>query len=85
MTASEAKFDGCVGSWCPDLDWSIPGNGKARYKPLRTKTKYPSNCPDRNFKEQLIWLYHENTEPTLYWCNEDDQWFELHFQPVDKP
>lgn len=40
---------------------------------------------DCNFKEQLLWFHPDNEPAKLLWCNEDDQWFELSFNPIEKP
>lgn len=51
---------------------------------LRGKLR-PSESPRRDFKEQLVWLYPDEQPAQLFWCNENDEWFELSFTPVQKP
>jgi hypothetical protein len=45
----------------------------------------PSDHPDSDFKEQLLWFYPDDKPARLLWCNENDQWFELSFNPIQKP
>lgn len=80
MTPAEAGFDGAKGirlamSNCPNY----------RVQLRRSKTKLPSECPDVDFTEQLIWLYPEGKPARLLWCNADNQWHELTFSPTQKP
>jgi hypothetical protein len=79
MRPSEAKFDGAKGVRIPQA-----GNGNFRYQLKRGK-KFIDNPEKVDFLEQLLWLMPDEEDPQLLWCNEDDQWFELEFNPIDKP
>jgi len=79
LTAVEAKFDGAKG-----LRMLVEKHSDCRFKLLRGKQN-PSSYPEKDFTEQLVWIYPDNSAPKLYWCNEDNQWFELQFQPIEKP
>jgi hypothetical protein len=47
----------------------------------RSKTMKPE--PEKyNFKNQLLWYYPDNEDAKLYYCNENNQLFELDFVPV---
>lgn len=82
MKPSEAKFDGAKGVRIPT---TYKGYSQDyRYRPKRGK-EFPDNAKEADFSEQLIWLMPDGKEPKLLWCNEDDQWFELKFNPIDKP
>lgn len=78
MTPAEAGFDGARGYRSPAL-----GEG-FRIQLLRGKTR-PSESPRRDFKEQLVWFYPDDQPAQLFWCNENDEWFELSFIPIEKP
>lgn len=79
MTPTEAKFDGNGGIRMPQSDCS-----DFRLHLKRGKDS-PSSYPDEDFKQQLIWLMPEDSLPRLCWCNENDQWFEVDFMPIEKP
>lgn len=74
-----AGFDGRRGIRLPPYDEDY------RFRLLRSKTKLPSETPDRDFKEQLVWLDFDNGPAQLFWCNANDEWFELSFTPIKKP
>lgn len=44
-----------------------------------------SEHPDFDFKEQLVWIYPDDQPARLLWCNAENKWFELSFNPIDKP
>jgi len=79
MTPTEAKFDGERGF--------LAGTGLDAYRIqlLRSKSKTPEQTPDRIFRENLVWLNLPDQPARLFWCNGDDEWFELDFSPIDKP
>lgn len=79
MTPIEAKFDGNGGIRMPQPDCS-----DFRLH-LKRGSDSPSKYPEEDFKQQLIWLMPEDRLPRLCWCNEDDQWFEVDFVPIEKP
>ena len=79
MKPSEAKFDGTKGIRIPQAE-----HGNFRYQLKRGK-QFLDNPKNADFLEQLLWLMPDGEEPKLLWCNEDDQWFELEFNPIDKP
>lgn len=80
MKPSEAKFDGAKGVRLPQLH---PGEN-FRYQLKRGK-QFLDNSKNVDFLEQLLWLMPDGEEPKLLWCNENDQWFELEFNPIDNP
>lgn len=79
MKPIEAKFDGEKGVRIP-----MPAGENFRFHLKRGKNA-PSASPNTDFLEQLIWLMSEEKDNRLLWCNEDDQWFELDFIPIEKP
>lgn len=79
MTPTEAKFDGERGFLVET------GFDKFRIKLLRSESKTPQQTPDRNFKENLVWLNLPDQPSCLFWCNDDDEWFEIDFIPIEKP
>lgn len=78
MTPQEAKFDGAKG-------FQISSGGTKYRIQLKRGKETPGKYPDINFKEQLIWVYPDNEQPRLLWCNEDNQWFDVTFNPIEKP
>ena len=78
MGPQEAKFNGAKGV-------RVPLNGETFRFLLKRGKQKPSEHPETNFKEQLIWFYPDDVPPRLLWCNEDDEWFELTFNPIEKP
>jgi hypothetical protein len=78
MTPEEAGFDGCKGIRVPGI------SPECRFIPERGKT-LPSSCAEKDFRERLLWYYPEDATPKLLWCNQNDQWFELIFVPIEKP
>jgi hypothetical protein len=79
MTPTEAKFDGERGF--------LVGNGPyiTRIKLLRSESKTPEQSTRSTFRENLVWLNLPDQPARLFWCNVDDEWFELDFTPIDKP
>lgn len=79
MTPTEAKFDGerafLVGT----------GPYATRVILSRSESKTPKETPNRTFRENLVWVNLPDQPARLFWCNEDDEWFELDFTPIDKP
>jgi hypothetical protein len=78
MTPTEVGFDGKKGFRMPAV------SSTARLQLLRGNTP-PSENPDRDFTDQLIWYYPDGTPARLLWCNAEDQWFEVSFTPTEKP
>jgi hypothetical protein len=79
MKPQEAGFDGDKGI---NLNISsMVDGGIAKFR--RSKTMKPE--PNKyNFKNQLVWYYPDNEDAKLYYCNEDNQLFELDFIPVNQ-
>ena len=77
---AEAGFDGAKGI---RMNNPIMQDG-GRFQLKRGKTK-PSECPNSDFREQLIWHCPDAAPAHLLWCNAEDQWFELTFTSIDKP
>jgi hypothetical protein len=78
MGPTEAKFDGAKGV-------RVTQNGETFRFLLKRGKQKPSEYPEVDFKEQLIWLYPDDEPSRLLWCSEDDEWFELTFNPIEKP
>jgi hypothetical protein len=77
MNPKEAGFDGAEGINLNNPTFIDGGFMKLR----RSRTVKPE--PDKyNFKNQLVWYYPENENAKLYYCNEENQMFELDFIPV---
>jgi len=74
-----AGFDGAKGFRMP-----LHGNKSFRVHLKRGKTS-PSEHPDYDFTEQLLWFYPDDQPARLLWCNADEKWFELSFTPIQKP
>ena len=78
LSPAAAGFDGAKG-------YRIPMHGED-FRVRLTRGKTPLNKHvDYDFKEQLLWFYPDNEPAKLLWCNENDQWFELSFNPTEKP
>ncbi len=80
LAPTAAGFDGAEGIRMGNP--SMPAGGIFK---LKRGSKAPSACPRSDFKQQLIWWMPEDRPAVLLWCNAEDQWFELHFQPITKP
>jgi hypothetical protein len=80
MTPTEANFNGAKGIRLNNP--SMPGGG---FFKLRRGNKLPSNCLTEDFKQQLLWFMPVGEEPQLLWCDPDDNWYELSFNPIKKP
>lgn len=78
LSPAAAGFDGEKG-------FCMPMHGENFRISLRRGKVRPVDHPDADFSEQLVWFYPENQDAKLLWCNADDQWFELRFNPIDKP
>lgn len=78
MTPTEAGFDGAKGV-------KLPMRGENLRFQLTRGKQLPSEYPNRNFCEQLLWVYPDNASARLLWCNAEGQWFELNFTPIEKP
>lgn len=79
MKPKEAGFDGAKGFRIPQI---FCGDFRVQ---LKRGKKIPTESTTTDFLEQLIWFMPDNEPPRLFWCNADDQWFELEFNPIDKP
>ena len=73
-----ASFDGAKG-------FRMFLGGKSCRVLLKRGKTCPSDHPDYDFKEKLVWFYPDDKPARLLWCNENDQWFELSFNPIQKP
>ena len=74
MKPTEAGFDGETG-----INMNIPSMiDGGIYKLRRGST--PPWMTNANYKNQLMWQ--QSTPPKLFYCNSDNQWFELDFIPV---
>ena len=79
MTPTEAKFDGERGFLVGGEPYTT------RVHLLRSKSKTPKKTPNRTFRENLVWTDLPGQPARLFWCNGDDEWFELDFMPIDMP
>jgi hypothetical protein len=80
MTPTEAGFDGAKG-----IRMNHPGVKDGGRYHIRRGKKSPGSYPSADFCEQLLWHYPDDAPARLLWCNAEDQWFELTFDPIDKP
>ena len=78
LSPAAAGFDGAKG-----FRMTMRGENFRVYL-KRGKTR-PVDHPDCDFKEQLAWFHPDGETARLLWCNADDQWFELSFNPIEKP
>lgn len=78
ISALEAGFDG-------ERGMRFPSAGEDYRVYLKRGTESPSDYPDEDFLEQLIWVHPPDSEARLLWCNADSQWFELQFIPIENP
>lgn len=79
MKPSEAGSDGDKGINLNNSSMIDGGFHKLR----RSKTVKPE--PEKyNFKNQLVWYYPDDEDAKLYYCNENNQLFELDFVPVNQ-
>lgn len=77
MTPTEANFDGAKGI---RLNNPHMGEDGGIFKLRRGYCSPSGDC-----KNQLLWCMSVDSEPRLLYCNEDDNWYELSFTPIDKP
>jgi hypothetical protein len=78
LSPADAGFDGAKG-------FRMRPNGENLQIRLKRGKTPPSDHPDYDFNEQLFWFYPDDKPARLLWCNENDQWFELSFNPIQKP
>ena len=79
MKPQEAGFDGAKGINMNHPDMIDGGLFQLR----RSKTIIPE--PEKyNYKNQLLWYYPDDEDAKLYYCNQDNQLFELDFIPVNQ-
>jgi hypothetical protein len=71
-----AGFDGGKGV-------RVPALGKDFRVRLLRGSGNPSSYPERDFKEQLVWLEPVAQSPRLLWCNANNDWFDVLFVPTD--
>jgi hypothetical protein len=79
MTPSEAGFDGEKG-----ISLNFPSTIDGGFHKLRRSNTVKPQPEKYNFKNQLVWYYPDNKDAKLYYCNEDNQLFELDFIPLEK-
>lgn len=48
-------------------------------------SKPPSTFLTPQVKKQMVWYEPPGEEPSLYWCNERGEWFEVLFSPTPYP
>jgi hypothetical protein len=77
VTPTEAGFDGAKG-------FKMPHHGENYRIHLKRGKQPPGNYSEHDFGEQLIWYYPDDQPARLLWCNAEQQWFELTFNPIDK-
>ena len=78
MKPTEVGFDGRKGV---NLNISRMPNGGI-YK-LRSGNTQPQ-LDKYNFRNQLLWVTPDEGDSKLYYCNKDNQLFELDFIPVEQ-
>lgn len=77
MKPLEAGFDGAKG-----ISLGMPHLKDGGKYILKRDSRSPLEFPTTNFRNQLIWYYPEGKDPTLFFCNNDGEWFDLSFTPV---
>jgi len=80
LSPAAAGFDGLKGVRLPNRWYG--SNCRIKFK--RGKSR-PSDYPNQDFKEQLIWFCPDDQSARLLWCNAENRWFELSFVPIDQP
>lgn len=75
-TASEAGFDGAKG-----IRMNFPSLKDGGIYRLRRGPTDPRQL-DGDYREQLIWYMPEDQDPELWWCNANNEWFLLSFEPM---
>ncbi len=78
MTPTEAGFDGAKG-------FRMPYHGENFRFQLKRGRESPKEYPNEDFIEQLLWYYPKDAPSQLLWCNTENQWFELTFNPINQP
>ena len=78
LSPAAAGFDGAKG-------FRMPMRGESFRVALKRGKTRPVDYPDYDFKEQLVWFYPDDEPARLLWSNENGQWFELSFNPIEKP
>jgi hypothetical protein len=78
MKPQEAGFDGAKG-----INMNHPAMPDGGLFQLRRGKK--SLQPEKyNLKNQLLWYYPDDEDAKLYYCNQNNQLFELDFIPVNQ-
>jgi hypothetical protein len=75
-TPIEAGFDGEKG-----ICLNHPSFKDGGFFRLRRGSTDPRQL-DADCREQLIWYMPEGQDPELWWCNANDEWFLLSFEPM---
>jgi hypothetical protein len=78
MKPTDAGFDGAEGINLNNS--SMPDGGVYR---LRRSKKIIPDPKKHNLKNQLIWYYPDHKDAKLYYCNHNNQLFELEFISVE--
>jgi hypothetical protein len=76
QTASDAGFDGARG-----IRMNFPFMKDGGIYRLRRGSTDPRQL-DSDCREQLIWYMPEGQDPELWWCNANNEWFLLSFEPM---
>ena len=76
MKPQDTGFDGAKG-----INLNHPNMTDGGVFKLR-RGKTPLEPEKYNMKNQLLWYYPDNEDAKLYYCNHDNQLFELDFIPV---
>lgn len=77
MKPTEVGFDGAKG-----VNMNHPSMPDGGLFQLR-RGKTPVEPEKYNLRNQLLWYYPDDEDAKLYYCNSDNQLFELDFIPVD--
>lgn len=78
MKPSKAGFDGDKG-----INLNILSTVDGTILKFRRSKKMKPEPNKYNFKNQFVWYYPDDEDAKLYYCNEDNQLFELDFIPVN--
>lgn len=48
--------------------------------------RYPSEYPDKDFRNQFVWVQHPDLPKALLWCDKEGKWYNVMFYPLsEKP
>jgi hypothetical protein len=75
-TPIEAGFDGAKG-----IRLNLPSMEDGGVYRLRRGSTDPRQL-DSDCREQIFWYMPKDQDPELWWCNANNEWFLLSFEPM---